>query len=205
MTVLIEEQPVTLRSGLPMTPEAYDDIDASGYELVDGELELNEMGFESTWIAGRVFIAFSHWADAHPDWLAAPVETVYGGLGRGGRDRRKPDASLIRLQRLPGQKIIEKNCPVPPDVAVEVISPSDQVDALERKISTYFRGGVAVVLIFYPVSKSVLVRRPDGSGDFLSADQTWTHDLLPGFELKIGSVFPPEQLTPEREELPDDD
>jgi len=55
----------------------------------------------------------------------------------------------------------------------------------------YFGGGCRVVWIVDPLRKSIVVHRPDRGSDVLTEDDTLVEeDLLPGFSLRIGEIFP---------------
>ena len=79
---------------------------------------------------------------------------------------------------------------VAPDLAVEVISPSNRVTDMHRKIRQLLAAGTALVWIVHPETRTVEVHTQSGAvtleeGDALSGD-----DVLPGFELPVREIFP---------------
>ncbi len=79
-----------------------------------------------------------------------------------------------------------------PDLAVEIVSPSDSAGELEMKVSDYLRNGSSSVWVVYPDSKRVQVFRPDGSGRWYSEDSAIEEpQLLPGFSLLLHEIFGP--------------
>ena len=48
---------------------------------------------------------------------------------------------------------------IPPDLAVEVVSPNDSADALEEKLDDYQKVGVPLVWVIYPEPRTVKVFR----------------------------------------------
>lgn len=76
-----------------------------------------------------------------------------------------------------------------PDVAVEVISPSNRAAEMRRKIGRYFEAGTGEVWVVYPATRSVEPHRPDGTSRALAADQEITSDVLPGFRLPVSEIF----------------
>lgn len=107
---------------------------------------------------------------------------------------RKPDASVVLLSRLPGEKIPSTRFQFSPDLAVEaveVISPSDVHDDLETKIQEYLNAGTQLVWLAKPKSKKITVYLLDGSEQtFGINDEINAEPLLPVFITKVKDVFP---------------
>ena len=77
-----------------------------------------------------------------------------------------------------------------PDVAIEVLSPSDTFSAVQRKTLECLEAGAARVWIVDPGARTVTVYRPDGSATLLRASHTLRDaDLLPGFSLSLAELF----------------
>ena len=101
----------------------------------------------------------------------------------------EPDVSFLNTQRIlatdPDGYFIGS-----PDLAVEIISPSESARHIERKIALLLAGGSTAVWVIYPDSRSVHVHTPDrksvalGEGDALTLPQ-----LLPGWSLTIAQIF----------------
>lgn len=64
-----------------------------------------------------------------------------------------PDAAYIAAERL--KELPERFFPIPPYLAVEVVSPSDSIKAVQCKAVQYLEHGTSVVWIVYPAEKSV--------------------------------------------------
>jgi Uma2 family endonuclease len=69
------------------------------------------------------------------------------------RDVFVPDVSLVRLGRYSEERIFRGA----PDLAVEVVSPSDTVTRLKAKVDTYLQGGSNTVWVVFPESCSVTI------------------------------------------------
>lgn len=79
---------------------------------------------------------------------------------------------------------------VPPELAVEIVSPDDRWREIQRKIRDYVNVGVNVVLIVDPDEKTVTAYRSLTQAEFFTATDTLTlPDILPGFQLSIADVF----------------
>lgn len=76
-----------------------------------------------------------------------------------------------------------------PDLAVEVISPSNHAAAMKRKIRKYFESGVGEVWAVYPSTRSVELHSRAGDIRALAGDEGITSPGLPGFELPVSEIF----------------
>lgn len=76
-----------------------------------------------------------------------------------------------------------------PELAVEVISPSNRAAAIKRKIGRYFEAGVHQVWIVYPSTRGVEIHSPSGEIRSLGGAGVITSDVLPGFELPVTEIF----------------
>ncbi|MCE7949341.1 MAG: Uma2 family endonuclease [Chloroflexi bacterium CFX4] len=110
-------------------------------------------------------------------------------------DMLAPDAAFIASGRLKG---LRKRgfFQIAPDLAVEVISPSDSVTAVQRKAARYLALGVREVWIIYPSEGRADVCRPDPSGEsdmrvkqLNKGDAFEGGDLLPNFRLPLATLF----------------
>lgn len=104
---------------------------------------------------------------------------------------RCPDLSFISRERL--KRLVRKPAGFlhgAPDLAVEVLSPSDSLGAVRAKGHEYFDSGCQLCWIVDQFSRTVLVIRPDGSETLLHEDETLDgEDVVPGFSLPITSLF----------------
>jgi Uma2 family endonuclease len=82
---------------------------------------------------------------------------------------------------------------VPPDLAVEVLSPNDLAYEVDRKVAEYFSAGVRLIWIVNPETRSVTIYRPDGTASKLNDRDTLEgEDVLPGFRCPVRDFFPDE-------------
>lgn len=103
---------------------------------------------------------------------------------------RQPDVSFITQERLP--KRFDAYPEIAPDLAVEVVSPSDKDMEIEAKVALYQKYGVKLVWVVHPFSRSIDVYRlankllpePVGAEGELSGE-----DVIPGFKLKLSDIF----------------
>lgn len=79
-----------------------------------------------------------------------------------------------------------------PDVAVEVLSPSDTSSGIQQKTLDYLEAGARLVWIVDPAARTVTAFRSDGSASLLRGDGILSgEDVLPGFTLTLERLFRP--------------
>ncbi len=165
--------------------------DAEGYELVDGTLvERKTMGAPESRVAVRIGYKFEAYCDANPDagWVLES-ETAYQCFPSADTLRR-PDVSFIRSEHYPEGKLPKGSLRVPPDLCVEVISPTNTAGAVEVKVQLYLSAGVQLVWVVFPETRSVHARRPDGSATIYNEQQDITAEgILPGFMCPVREFF----------------
>lgn len=103
-----------------------------------------------------------------------------------------PDASFISKSKT--QKPFPKRFLFAPDLAVEIVSPSNTYKEILFKTESYLRHGTKMVWVIYPDDELVDVWRmmPDGSLNkraFKKGDSLSGEDVLPNFTLPIGDIF----------------
>ena len=77
-----------------------------------------------------------------------------------------------------------------PDVAVEILSPSETAVRVQQKALDYLAAGALRVWIVDPEARTVTVYRPDGSMVLLrEEDSLEDAELLPGFEVPLAELF----------------
>jgi len=104
---------------------------------------------------------------------------------------RAPDAAFISYARLPREADDAQYSPVSPDLAFEVISPSDRwVDVLD-KVAEYLRAGTSVVCVVVPSNRTMQLHRADCDLVTLrESDSFELPDILPGFRCNVADFFP---------------
>ncbi len=101
-----------------------------------------------------------------------------------------PDAAFVRAGRLPSREARRGIMPVVPDLAVEVISPSDRVTQITDKVMLYLKHGVELVWLVHPGQRIVTVYTPDLVARTLTESGTLDGgDVLPGFQLLVSEIF----------------
>ncbi|MGQ9632305.1 MAG: Uma2 family endonuclease [bacterium] len=103
---------------------------------------------------------------------------------------RAPDISFVSRERIPREGIPEGFWPFAPDLAVEVISPSDRFEEVQMKVEDYLRAGTRMVWIVEPRTETVTVYRPPKSARILTSDDALEgEDVIPGFLCEVRNIF----------------
>jgi len=104
----------------------------------------------------------------------------------GDRDVLVPDISVFRKERVSGgQGRLQRGAP---DLAIEIVSPSDTALHVKAKVDAYLSGGGSAVWVVYPESKSVLVYSRESIRE-IAADHMIEDPLLAGFVSPVSTFF----------------
>jgi Uma2 family endonuclease len=103
--------------------------------------------------------------------------------------RRSPDVAIIlgdRRKELRDAKVI----PIIPEIAAEVLSPSETPRMIHRKLKQYFEAGVKEVWLIDPESREVEIwTGPTLPDRALTVDDALTSPLRPDFRLPLADLF----------------
>lgn len=102
---------------------------------------------------------------------------------------RGPDIAYISPERLP-EETLEMWAHFAPDLAVEVLSPSDGAAAVQEKVLDYLDAGSRMVWVVDPASRSATVYRSLTEIRVLSDEDTLDGgDVLPGLRIPLKELF----------------
>ncbi|MFN0146186.1 MAG: Uma2 family endonuclease [Dehalococcoidia bacterium] len=161
-----------------------------GYEYLEGTWVKIPMANPSTRLAFNLLRPLADFVDENELGEVFPHEFGYQIWPNFPRRYRKPDGSFISRERLLGMSLDDPLAHVAPDLAIEVISPTDRGSDIEEKVQAYFDAGVRLVWVVYPKTRSVNVYRADGSAFRLVGDSTLSgEDIVPGFTIELSDLF----------------
>ena len=100
-----------------------------------------------------------------------------------------PDLSFVRADRVPPRDEQIKFFRFPPDLAVEVLSPSNRRVDIDRKIAIYREAGVPLVWLVDPFKQTVEIFTPTAERTLTVADTLDGGNVLPGFRLPLAELF----------------
>ena len=141
---------------------------------------------------GRVAFVFGKhleiWAEEHGAGIVG-VETGFI-LDRNPDVVRAPDVFFIRADRLPPGDLPDSFANFSPDLAVEVVSPSETANEVREKVQDYLTDGTALVVVIYPKTRELVTHSSDGVARTYRADEVFTApDVLPGFSCHVAKLF----------------
>jgi Uma2 family endonuclease len=157
-------------------------------ELMDGILMEKTVGFDESMLAAAIIELLRRFV--RPKKLGL-VAGEAGMLKLAPGLIQVPDVSFVSVDRLPNGK--RPRTPAPnlvPDLAVEVISPSNTVREMQRKLAVYFKAGVRLVWLVYPRKRTVDVYTAPRTKTVLKEDDTLTGgEVLPGLKINLKELF----------------
>lgn len=161
------------------------------YELIEGVVyEMPPTGEEHGVVTVEITYHIRHFVGQHDLGRVTGAETGYVLHRRpNGRDTvLAPDVGFVskaRMAETPSQKFAE----MAPDLAVEVLSPSQTYTQMARKVQVYLRYGTRMVLILDPIEKVIFVHTPTGTTTLEISDTLDGGDVLPGFQVEVKKLF----------------
>jgi Uma2 family endonuclease len=103
---------------------------------------------------------------------------------------RSPDVAFVSRERFDQVDDIKGFFPGAPDLAVEVLSPTDPLPATEAKARMYLRAGCLVVWILNPADHTLRIYRADAEPQILGPDgEADAEPALPGFRCPVRDLF----------------
>lgn len=165
--------------------------DGFNHEVVNGELVISpKNNFQHERICGHLYAALYEFNRQHRLNVVLSSNT---GFWMFNRNCRAPDVSFIpkaRLKSLKFSPTAKTFFPGAPDLAVEVLSPSNSRLEMNDRLRDFFSSGTQIVWLIDPETNSVEVcrsltqRRLIGPGGELDGE-----NLLPGFRYPINDLF----------------
>jgi Uma2 family endonuclease len=161
------------------------------YELVEGRLvRMSPTGGEHGYIVRALFHAVDQFVEEHRLGTVLPGETGFLISPEGEPDIvLAPDLAFVRGEREQDARV--KAYPrFAPDLVIEVASPSQGRSEMAAKAQRWLRGGVRLVWIVFPGTRTVEVWRGENLDCVVTPDEDlFGEDVLPGFVLPVGGIF----------------
>jgi Uma2 family endonuclease len=163
--------------------------DGGRYELVDEEVvDMGNSGMEhgniSAYLCGLIELY------VRPKKLGVTCDSSTAFTLKSG-NKRSPDVSFVSKERLQGLRRLPKGFfQGAPDLAVEVISPSNTFEEIYTKLVEYFDNNCRVVWVINPDERSVVVyRQPQPDRLLKMTDSLDGEEVIPGFTLPVAELF----------------
>jgi Uma2 family endonuclease len=168
--------------------------DSVTYELVDGRLIMRHAGMRCSWVGGQVAGILGKYVHENQFGHLVGPDAGFQCFPGAPYDVRKADVSFVSYTRLPKTQIPVDHCPVPPELAVEVIAPEDLAYEVQEKSRVWLNVGVQIVWVVYPHARTVHIHRPASSphgvlSGLTESDIITGEDILPGFSAPVRAFF----------------
>ena len=167
-----------------MTLAEFLENDVDGYEYVKGELVPMS---PPTRIHSKVSVNVIR----HLDWYVRENqlgEVHVAAAFQVGERALKPDVAFMPTSQLDGDE--NTGFLIPPDLAIEVLSPTDVQWRVVDKAFAYLNAGTRLVWVLNPRSKTVTVYRSEKDIALLTYEDTLTgEDVVPGFTCPVSQLF----------------
>lgn len=166
--------------------------DGFRYELISGELEkMPPPGPPHGRIAFRLAVCLGQFILDHELGEGFANDTGFK-LTSKPDTVLAPDFAFVSNETYVEGIKTEGYWPGPPDLAVEVLSPSDRPGKVKQKISRWLSFGTTQVWIVDPKHNSITIYRSEADvTTFSGSDYLEAPDLFPGFRISLDKIFGP--------------
>lgn len=160
------------------------------YELVKGILrKMSPSGQKHGKVAGRIFLSMALHVKTNRLGEVYAAETGFK-IASDPDTVRAPDAAFVTQQRVEQAGDVEGFFPGPPDLAVEVISPSDSYTEVEEKVLEWLESGCRMIVVANPRKAILTVYRSLNEIKALTeTDVLNGEDVVPGWILPVKGIF----------------
>ena len=164
--------------------------DGFRYELVRGELvKMPPAGEEDGYLAMEVGSRLAQYVREHRLGRVYAAETGFR-LASNPDTMRAPDVAFVNQRRIEEVGPVRGYRPGAPDLAVEVISPSDTYTEVGDKVLYWLDAGTLMVIVVNPRRQTVTVYRSRTDIVILTKDEELDgKDVVPGWTLRVADLF----------------
>jgi Uma2 family endonuclease len=167
------------------------------YEIVNGQrVELPPMSAYEVQIASFLVVNLGVFANEHQ--LGRVVGEMLFALRAEQGLQRRPDVAFVSYQKWPrGRAVPRTNAwEVVPDLAIEVVSPTNFAEEVVTRVLDFFQAGTAQVWVVFPAVRQVYVYQSPTQVQILTRDgELDGGPVLPGFRLPVAALFEDESAT----------
>ena len=155
--------------------------------IYGGVVKMSPSGFEHGEITNSIGTLLKNWNKQHKLGRVLGNDPGFR-LERNPDLVRCPDVAFVEAQRV-GDETPTGYFEGPPDLAVEVVSPTDSWADVESKVEMWLAHGCQSCWVVDPKNRSISLYHKDGSVRKFHETQTLEDPLLPGFSTPVAAVF----------------
>jgi Uma2 family endonuclease len=155
------------------------------HELDEGELlEMPSATLIHNLVRDRAARQLGNFLDGEPIGVAVSETDV-----RLGEDIiRRPDLMFFLNQTLEGHDLFQVPVTAIPELVLEVVSPSEAAENVERKVRQYLAAGVRMVCLLFPAMRFGAVSTGEHRS-YVEEQGAISVPFIPGFEFKLAPLF----------------
>ena len=158
-------------------------------EFVGGEILGKDMSGLSALVEAKIVFQLVAYCNLHGG-VTFGATAAYRCFSEDPNKFRRPDASYISAGRIHDDELELGYISIPPDLAVEVVSPNDLAYEVETKVDEYLEADVRMVWLVLPVNQTVRVFRAGHDPIQLNSQAELSgEDVLPGFRCRVIDFF----------------
>ncbi len=164
---------------------------ASRCELVAGELvPMSPAGEEHGIVSMRLGVEIYHFVREQQLGETFAAETGFV-IARDPDTVLAPDVLVVLTESRAGRPVRKSFFDGAPDLAVEVLSPSERVNEVAAKVARWLKAGCLEVWVADGNDGSIAIHRSATDVTCFGREDTLTGSIvLPGFEVKLANLFP---------------
>ena len=149
---------------------------------------MSPAGFDHGRFASKIVAALENHVARRKSGVVTTAETGFQ-IAHDPDTVRAPDVAYVRSERIPVGGV-KGFFPGAPDLAVEVVSPSDRASEVAAKVLEWLSAGCQAVWVVDPENRTVTVHRSRSDITVLTAADTLDGgDLLPAFSMPVAEAF----------------
>lgn len=167
--------------------------DGRKYERVDGEIRVSPAGARHGAVIVRLTLALGGHVARRALGHVFDSSTGFRWPGR-KRDApdnvRSPDLSFVIAGRFPDESLPVDFVNLAPDLAVEVLSPSDRRGDVLEKVGEYFDAGTRLVWVIDPERRTAAAYRSLTDVHAIATDGSLDgEEVVPGFSCRLKDLL----------------
>jgi Uma2 family endonuclease len=165
--------------------------DGFRYELVNGEIRrMPPAGSEHGAVIMNIGAPLHQFVKAHGLGVVFGAETGFK-IASDPDTVRALDLAFVRRERIPEAGVPRGFWPGAPDLAVDIISPSDTYTEVEEKVNAWLNAGTRMVLVLNPRARTVSMYTSHTKKvvRLTESDTLDGGEVLPGFTCRVAELF----------------
>ena len=190
IVALLMKRPITEEIAMEVeATEGFEHLEIEDGAWVGFDEDEYMAGEEHGWIEVLLINALSNWVLANRTGrlYSGDTDFVLIGIPKNIQLKRRPDIAFVSSSNVRPSKGYYYGAP---DLAIEIISPTERPNKIRKKLREYLDNGVQQVWQVFPDDQEIAVNYPGGTTrTYRKGDTISGGELLPGFMLDVATIF----------------